>query len=698
MATHSTPRPNRNFQAARTELVRLLEEGKDLSAKALNDSPDSKTPLSIYERLEALAGDSKKNKIMRMGVMALAKSGKSTLLNALLGGEFLPVANTPETARVVYIRHSPSYPEGRLMEGASIQAEGAEAVNKALRSMNHGFRTSNGTSGAERLELHLPIAALTHPVPGIERPDEIKFELIDTPGPNEAGLAGLKERVHSLIHEADALVYLLDFTKLKTEDEADLFKVLGNLRPELLRKVSNTLFFVVNKFDCISHNSMNEEETRNYVHQILTSQLEVKNLAPWQIHLISAEHGFLARMAKLGRLNASQREDAARILFGHVTYAKNMFNVESEAQSLMNASRLEAFEQTVLTHVFNNRLELLLIAQLGKGINEVNKLKQHLAVKLMALNSDKMELKSKCDQLELELNNILNNSARIKDSMNGLIDKINSELKAEFNEFFADLNTTIDTKINDDKCSPLFKDDFERYEPDPRLKNLTKKIASTIKERVNGFTQHYLPTRGYEWNLLITDNLTPIIDDISRQIEAAVGNRLRINLVPIQLRLEPLDLDALSAQIQEEISRLRKLSITERTEQRTHKKKVKGMCCDSEEDVVEDYNIQIKKYKVNRDEYHEYWDQRIDEISETSAQVAFDRLDKEIRRNIQRAEKELKNYSSNYIQNLRQTLNSHSKGLDTLTQARASTQTNLESCNLLLHEFNDLEEYMEVHS
>ncbi len=698
MATKSSPRPGRNLKAVRTDLMRLLAECTRLAESACESDPGSKVLKQITVQLGNLANNSNRNKTMRMAVMALAKSGKSTLLNAWLGGEFLPVANTPETARVVYISHNPACPEGRLMGGPTVLAVGSEAVNNALRAMNHGFRTTNEVSGTERLALELPIAALADQVMDEDGSSDIKFELIDTPGPNEAGLEGLKEQVHGLIQEADALVYLLDYTKLKTDSEADLFKVLGDLRPELRKKISSTLFFVVNKFDHASRHGMDENETRNYVQHILTSQLKVENLDPGRIHLVSAERGFLARMAMLGRLNPSQREDAARILFGQMTYEKNLASVEASAPTLMEASRLQAFEQSVLTHVFTNRLELFLDAQLGKGFNALQRLNQEQVVTLRVLESDANELGKKSDQLEAELKGLTDQVGLFEGLRQELTSNLSEKMAQEFTTFFSDLRNSLTTMINNAEHTPLFNEEIDRSEPNPKLQALSKKIAKILKDRMNGFTRNYLPKLGYEWYPAIQEKLAPVVDGISRQIENAVGKRLRIPLAPIRLTFEPVDLETLLAQVQEEISRLRKLSIEERTEQRARKKKVKGMCCDSEENYVEDYNIQIRKYMVNREEYLNYWTERIREIAETSEQVAQDKLGKEVTRNVHQAKLALQGYADDYMKNLRHTLKTHSKGRDALAQARATAHATLKSCDLLLKEFADLQEYMEARS
>jgi hypothetical protein len=119
---------------------------------------------------------------------------------------------------------------------------------------------------------------------------------LDTPGPNEAGEEGLRHQVRRpllaawlraqgraccgpsplplpvahapgaaprppltprsrraqverLLDSVDAVVYLLDYTKLKTSDEAAIFARLRAINPQLVARLCQRLFYVVNKAD-----------------------------------------------------------------------------------------------------------------------------------------------------------------------------------------------------------------------------------------------------------------------------------------------------------------------------------------------------------------------------------------------------------------------------------------------------------------
>jgi hypothetical protein len=57
----------------------------------------------------------------------------------------------------------------------------------------------------------------------------------------------LRHAVERLLDGVDAVLYLLDYTKLKTADEAGLFGRLAAVNPALLARLSQRLFFAVNK-------------------------------------------------------------------------------------------------------------------------------------------------------------------------------------------------------------------------------------------------------------------------------------------------------------------------------------------------------------------------------------------------------------------------------------------------------------------
>ena len=60
-------------------------------------------------------GSGSSNSVIKIGVIGATNSGKSTTINALLRGKFLPISSGGTTAHVLCIKHDPSKPRGSSM-------------------------------------------------------------------------------------------------------------------------------------------------------------------------------------------------------------------------------------------------------------------------------------------------------------------------------------------------------------------------------------------------------------------------------------------------------------------------------------------------------------------------------------------------------------------------------------------------------
>ncbi|GAX72603.1 hypothetical protein CEUSTIGMA_g59.t1 [Chlamydomonas eustigma] len=351
---------------------------------------------------------------LSLAVLALTKSGKSTLINALVGHELMPVNNVPETARICKVVHTPNASAAAsvapvMEEEGGLRHVGDEAIRQRLQELNHQARGGQNTacSGCSRassggipmcshqsfagevpgggtsiynvavsptrsgsssvnsalmslcgtplaaggsprkgqlqgvaggvdssgimLQIHVPIAALQE----YDTHDSAKLHLLDTPGPNEAGEEGLRFQVERLLSGVDAALYLLDYTKLKTAEEAGMFQRLADINPQLVRRLAQRLFFVVNKMDALSTSEgLGPEETREYVADLVTRQLHLDGfrLAPEQVVLISARNALLSRLVLSGRASDASLDRFLNLSFGQ-------FGATMVKRSIMSGGR-----------------------------------------------------------------------------------------------------------------------------------------------------------------------------------------------------------------------------------------------------------------------------------------------------------------------------------------------------------------------
>lgn len=301
----------------------------DLVGSGPSRGTDAALP-SLFRSLESLKCREQEQECS-VAILAAIKSGKSTLLNALLGDLVLPSNNVPETARIVRVQHAPerttpllSYTAGG---GGHVEIEGAALVRDHLRHLNAAARSAGAntpggggllspTAAEAPLTISAPIAAL-----GIAAPGRVqqRVALLDSPGPNEAGQDALKFKVERLLEGVDAVLYVLDYSKLKSSDEAAMLQRLNELNPALIRRLCHRLFFVVNKMDMAeTTEGMGEVETRSYVAALVSQQLGVPGfeLEPEQIFLVSARDALLSRLVLRPRAAPEDLDSFRRVAFG----------------------------------------------------------------------------------------------------------------------------------------------------------------------------------------------------------------------------------------------------------------------------------------------------------------------------------------------------------------------------------------------
>ncbi|GFH20932.1 uncharacterized protein HaLaN_18140, partial [Haematococcus lacustris] len=147
--------------------------------------------------------------------------------------------------------------------------------------------------------------------------------------------------VERLLSGVDACVYLLDYTKLKTQDEASLLQRLKQVNPALVRRLSQRFFFVVNKVDAAQTTSGHDlEATRAYVADLVV--------------LVSARNALLSRCILRGNASPEARAQFLALAFG--AFANQALITEDSmraaARALLADSGVLDLESQVLGHLW----------------------------------------------------------------------------------------------------------------------------------------------------------------------------------------------------------------------------------------------------------------------------------------------------------------------------------------------------------
>jgi hypothetical protein len=184
-------------------------------------------------------------------------------INCLLGREYLPSDETPETVGVVLVQGSSDLehvdgclyvfdPNSTNGGAGRLLAQGQARINAKLREINCLQRVAAKAAseawtawspGQDAYTVHLPEEDVYLPITvpqlvlKVPFPTALtgqaaigSFDLYDTPGANEAH-RGIKALVESnarrILQNADVVIVLIDFTQMGTDQEQQLFECVA---------------------------------------------------------------------------------------------------------------------------------------------------------------------------------------------------------------------------------------------------------------------------------------------------------------------------------------------------------------------------------------------------------------------------------------------------------------------------------------
>ena len=190
-----------------------------------------------------MAGDKPINpcrrRVVNVGVFGTMSAGKSTLLNALIGQELLPVANQASTACITRIEHRPhgsgSFVGLRYGENNRLLASRVCLQAKTIRDWNAAEDTHT-------IALRGPFAMAKTPMAGLT--------LYDTPGPNNSQNKNHRLRMQQALQYIpfDMLFCVMNAQHPEVNDERDTLLLL---QEALAKNPSCKILFVLNKADSL---------------------------------------------------------------------------------------------------------------------------------------------------------------------------------------------------------------------------------------------------------------------------------------------------------------------------------------------------------------------------------------------------------------------------------------------------------------
>lgn len=208
-----------------TDLVNFMQDGpiKELRAKEIKQN---------YERAI--------NSEFEIAVVATMSSGKSTLINAMLGTDIIPAKNQACTAKISKIRNvnNQSVFSVRAYDKSNQLLESHDvATEELLIRMN------------EDDNIHL--TCVEGNLPNIQG-DSMNLVLIDTPGPNNSQDKSHREKTMEVIKNdtyKPLVLYILNATQLGINDDNHLLTMIRDEMNSKDKQSKDRFIFVLNKID-----------------------------------------------------------------------------------------------------------------------------------------------------------------------------------------------------------------------------------------------------------------------------------------------------------------------------------------------------------------------------------------------------------------------------------------------------------------
>ena len=178
-----------------------------------------------------------------ISVIATMSSGKSTLINAILGHEILPARNEATTAKIAEIHDIVEAKDWTAKGLKKDEDNNYQYIDDEKPATINLLEKLNNSDDIDKIEIRGKI-------PGINS-REMQLILSDTPGPNNSRSIDHSRHIDSLI-KADykpMIMYILNATQLEINDDKSLLEQIAKAMEGSGKQGADRFLFVLNKAD-----------------------------------------------------------------------------------------------------------------------------------------------------------------------------------------------------------------------------------------------------------------------------------------------------------------------------------------------------------------------------------------------------------------------------------------------------------------
>lgn len=217
------------------------------------------------------------NAFFDINVVATMSSGKSTLINALLGQQLMPAANEATTATIV-----------RIVDTGTDQKDfSAVAFDKSGNIVSKIDKVNLSDMKKLNADPKVSTVELKGRIPFVQSVG-MKLVLVDTPGPNNSRDERHREMTYRMLADSDnsLVLYVLNATQLGTDDEKNLLDYVCKNMKGGGKQARERFIFVINKMD----NFKLKEDPEGVVNALINTQksLEERKIFTPNIFPVSA--------------------------------------------------------------------------------------------------------------------------------------------------------------------------------------------------------------------------------------------------------------------------------------------------------------------------------------------------------------------------------------------------------------------------
>lgn len=426
--------------------------------------------------------DHVKNLELQAAIVAPMSAGKSTIINAIVGENVLPVRNSAMTSVPTRIRFSDtSEPELEIPAALVEQVrQYCELIHMKLRDDPEAFteliekkpelspiqdRVKSGdlhvydTAKGDEIEDCLVIindvfrfaklAGIAAPPPlkkghlilpevKVPRRSRIfprgrlpfgQLVVIDSPGPNEAG-AGLRAVVKDVLDRANMVLVVIDYTKI---DDESAEEIALQIRPYLKQVGAENILVLVNKFDQYRSGDASLDTLKGVVKSQLAipeDQLKDRMFSISARWAMAADRFISIFTSPEGEKREESLDSARSALEEEDPFGDDETEDEEwlrKAEALWKNSKFEKFLDGSISSLLEKAGSLALRGETSKCCEWLQKLTRQCSGRLQSLSGDIETLKRSLDLLSQELQ-LLDQAAESIKSKNDLQTQVFEEI------------------------------------------------------------------------------------------------------------------------------------------------------------------------------------------------------------------------------------------------------------------------------